>query len=160
MEKLPKSQVAKGLVFLVLVLLIPFVSSGFRSSYLYILLNILIVALGAEAGFLEAISRPHDGKKTSNIAAAPTSEFIGKEVIGIPKQTCEEEIEKVAPRSRRLKRCHSKPSLFFISSGDEEGGGELSKEELFAKTEAFIGNFYMQLKMQKEESRKMLHGLI
>ncbi|KAG6468032.1 hypothetical protein ZIOFF_072598 [Zingiber officinale] len=146
MEKLPKSQVAKGLVFLLLFMFIPFISSSFRSFYLYLLLNILIVALGMEAGFLEAISRPHDSMKTLNIAEhTPTSELIAKEVIGIPKQTCEEEIMKVAPRPRRLKRCHSKE--------------ELSKEELFAKSEAFIGNFYMQLKMQREESRKMVHGL-
>lgn len=76
----------------------------------------------------------------------------------------------------KVEKCPSTPSIFFIGEGDtqspraagEESKGEeeeevevadTSSQELFTKAENFIGNFYRQLKMQREESWKKLHGL-
>ncbi|RWW82276.1 hypothetical protein BHE74_00009268 [Ensete ventricosum] len=183
MEKLPRSQVAKGAFLLVLLLFVPFISSSLRTSYLYFLLNILIVALGVEAGFLDAISRHQEEKKAQNTAAAPAAGGAAPvvaanhaaEVVN-PRERAPQQMPvvhksaKVAPGPQTLKRCPSKPSLFFIggfegdSAGkqweeEEEESGELSKQELFAKAEAFIGNFYMQLKMQREDSWNKIQGL-
>ncbi|WOK92551.1 hypothetical protein Cni_G01242 [Canna indica] len=193
MEKPARSQVAKGLFLVLLLLVAPFISSSsLRSSYLYFLLNILIVALGVEAGFIKAISRPHDQDKKhhqTNLAATPvageapvTADKMMTNTNGVakPAQSLRTVLQKVAPSAQTLKRCSSKPSLFFIGGWEGESTikeeeevvveeeekkmedgyhGELSKQELFAKAEAFIGNFYMQLKMQREESWKKIHGL-
>ncbi|WOL17541.1 hypothetical protein Cni_G26334 [Canna indica] len=213
MEKLPTSQVAKAVFLLILLLFIPFISPSFRPSYLYLLLNILIIALGLEAGFLKAISKPHDSKKTPSTApaagasllpatavtdnnatnnknkfinaveAVPDNATTNKSMFiidyphqGIPpaaRSTPRPVVKKFnAPRLRSLKRCDSKPSIFFIGGGSDgesgvrrdheekywEEGGDLSKQELFTKAEAFIGSFYMQLRMQREESWKKIHG--
>ncbi|XP_062212490.1 uncharacterized protein LOC133913371 [Phragmites australis] len=78
---------------------------------------------------------------------------------------------------KKIKKCPSRASIFFIGSVDGEdvdvtvheeeeekegrkGAGELmTKQELFTKAEAFIGNFYKQLKMQREESWNKLQDL-
>ncbi|EYU33660.1 hypothetical protein MIMGU_mgv1a017512mg [Erythranthe guttata] len=62
-----------------------------------------------------------------------------------------------------MKKSPSTPSIFFIGEDipaeEEVDGGELmSGQELFQKAENFIGDFYKQLKMQREESWKKLHG--
>lgn len=167
MERMARSQVVKGLFLLVLVFFIPFVSSSLRSSYLYVLLNILIVALGAEAGLLEAMAKPQEEKKSTPVvreaaSGSATSNDVGSKPV-VQKASIAE------PTARALRRCSSRPSLFFIggfegpenNQQEEEKGeteiGEISKQELFAKAEAFIGNFYMQLKMQREESWKRIH---
>ncbi|OWM81298.1 hypothetical protein CDL15_Pgr007336 [Punica granatum] len=79
----------------------------------------------------------------------------------------------------KVKKCPSTPSIFFIAGGEtqspdpairEERGGDqaeeeedevggISNQELFTKAETFIGNFYSELKMQREESWKKIHGL-
>ncbi|KAI4388200.1 hypothetical protein MLD38_000553 [Melastoma candidum] len=81
-------------------------------------------------------------------------------------------------KENKFKRCPSMPSLFFIGGAPEaeteDGDREsdfasdredepvdeaiISGQELFAKAETFIGNFYKQLKMQREESWKRIHG--
>ncbi|GMN70616.1 hypothetical protein TIFTF001_039660 [Ficus carica] len=79
-------------------------------------------------------------------------------------------------KAEKVKKCPSVPSLFFIGGGEnnegdfdegyyedeeeeeEEEVGEISGQELFAKAENFIGNFYKQLQMQREESWKRIHG--
>ncbi|XP_008799230.2 uncharacterized protein LOC103713948 [Phoenix dactylifera] len=192
MEKFPRSQFAKILLFLLL-LLTPFIPTSLRPSYLYFLLNILIVALGVEAGFLNAISGPPDEKKaapiitslaaqalpdngsSSGVDAASLHEGRAQPVKPLEKPKVEK-VAVVARRVQKVKRCPSKPSIFFIGGFDGEGGlkeegeeedeegevvvvGQLSKQELFAKAETFIGNFYQQLKMQREESWKKIHGL-
>ncbi|KAL6999235.1 hypothetical protein U1Q18_000396 [Sarracenia purpurea var. burkii] len=68
-----------------------------------------------------------------------------------------------------------KKSIFFVGGGEteeeeeeddeedeeeeeeEEEMGGLSGQELFNKAETFIGNFYKQLKMQREESWNRIH---
>ncbi|XP_073026478.1 uncharacterized protein [Primulina eburnea] len=66
---------------------------------------------------------------------------------------------------------HKDPSIFFIGGGEsteteskyvaddrgEEDGEVISGQELFQKAEIFIGNFYQQLNIQREESWKKLH---
>ena len=73
------------------------------------------------------------------------------------KVVCVREVDKV-------QKCPSTPSLFFIGGGEDDADlkdeeleaedeiGGVNGQELFAKAEAFIGNFYKQLKMQREES--------
>ncbi|KAI3997096.1 hypothetical protein MKX01_032747 [Papaver californicum] len=93
-----------------------------------------------------------------------------------------EKIVKAVKLVRLVKRIPSTPSLFFIGSAGEadhqqevedpcyhqltENEGEkyqveeidaLSGQELYSKAEMFIGNFYKQLKMQREDSWKKLH---
>ncbi|KAG1347111.1 hypothetical protein COCNU_06G009400 [Cocos nucifera] len=187
MEKFPKSQLARILLLLLLLLLTPFIPTSLRPSYLYFLLNILIVALGVEAGFLNAISGPRDEKKATPIITSMVVQALpdkgsssGVDAAGPHEGRAQpvKPVEKVAAVSKivqKVKRCPSKPSIFFIGGFDGEAGlkeeqeeeereevvvvGELSKQELFAKAENFIGNFYKQLKMQREESWKKIHGL-
>ncbi|KAF7097909.1 hypothetical protein CFC21_099691 [Triticum aestivum] len=99
------------------------------------------------------------------------------EVLSVAKKL-KEEIKKVPSRA----------SIFFIGSADPHDAGEIvdatstlqdnqagegrkrckvdasshdlmSKQELYAKADAFIGNFYKQLKMQREESWNKLQDL-
>lgn len=79
--------------------------------------------------------------------------------------------DKVVGEGKKMamikKSAPSMPSIFFIDQpedgdvvvdGDEgEEIGEVSGQELFQKAETFIGDFYKQLKMQREESWKKLH---
>lgn len=82
-------------------------------------------------------------------------------------------------KKKKIKKCPSRPSIFFIASVEDdwedanvtvheedeghgkkgEAGDLMSKQELFTNAEAFIGNFYNQLKMQREESWKRLQDL-
>ncbi|PKU74181.1 uncharacterized protein LOC110105884 [Dendrobium catenatum] len=192
MEKMNKFQLVKATVLLLLLLVIPFVSSSMRPSYLYFLLNILILSLGIEAGFHAAISNPRDEKKpaiSSSLAVEvflPTSdggiETGGMKEVAVmkkPAAMAEKIVASATIAVNKLKKCPSVPSLFFIGSyetveeetkseyeqeEEEEGvmeaelGDKLNAQELFSKAEMFITNFYKQLKMQREESWKRIHG--
>ncbi|XVF77381.1 hypothetical protein PTKIN_Ptkin14bG0038500 [Pterospermum kingtungense] len=186
-NKFKNSQILILFVVAALLVIAPLLSSSSRPTYLYFVLNLLIVALGAEAGLLSVFARP------VYVAAKPvtTQEAKGIEHKDDQKQvgpTSNEKKGKVVEKSaseklgvgavkvdKVVKKCPSTPSLFFIGSGDqseaeavvvdeeeeeEEGEvvGGLSGAELFTKAETFIGNFYKQLKMQREESWKRLHG--
>ncbi|KAL6615213.1 hypothetical protein ACP70R_037483 [Stipagrostis hirtigluma subsp. patula] len=75
--------------------------------------------------------------------------------------------------TKKIKKCPSRASIFFIGSvedvdttvheeeeeGSKDAGELMSRQELFTKAEDFIGNFYKQLKMQREESWKKLQDL-
>ncbi|PON91919.1 hypothetical protein TorRG33x02_122500 [Trema orientale] len=94
----------------------------------------------------------------------------GKKVKGVEKSLSEKITGAV--KADRVKKCPSMPSLFFIGGGENQGYfdedyyeeeeeelvGEITGQELFTKAETFIGNFYKQLKMQREESWKRIHG--
>ncbi|KAL5990137.1 hypothetical protein ACLOJK_011034 [Asimina triloba] len=176
MVKLQKCQMlAKVAVVALFFLITPLSSTSMRSSYLYVLCNLIIIALGVESGFfLSAFSRLPDDKKTvvdecpsnmdsgtsSSVDRAPESEsFHDGSFKTVEKQ----------PTSS-VNKSPSKPSLFFVGGGDLEEEEEedhveeeevevLSRQELFVKAETFIGNFYRQLKIQREESWKKIHGL-
>ncbi|KAL5729881.1 hypothetical protein ACHQM5_002773 [Ranunculus cassubicifolius] len=201
MEKSQMPHILKLCLIAILFLITPFVWPSMRPPYLYFLLNLLIIALGAEAGFLSFL-KPQDDKKPApyapkpfelptkfvieesngNISAKvnvikevdavinndPPPAVVQKTVRKVEKSVSEKIVSSV--KVRTLKKCPSTPSIFFIGGGDEEEEevmdgleeeveGVLSKQELFTKAETFIGNFYNQLKMQREDSWRKIHGL-
>lgn len=181
-----KSQILMLSLLASLLIITPLLSSSLRPTYLYFVFNILIIALGAEAGLLSSgPSKPPEDHKnaqgastddgaTKAGASPPNSEI--KKVKAVEKSVS----EKIsgAVKVNKLKKCPSTPSLFFIGSGEtetaddhqvfgdglyeekeeEEEVGGLSGQELFTKAEMFIGNFYKQLKMQREDSWKRIDG--
>ncbi|QHO18935.1 uncharacterized protein DS421_11g324700 [Arachis hypogaea] len=133
---------------------------------MYFISNFLIIALGAEAGLLTVISRPLNERKHVNFIAQKP--LINKSIT-VEKLASEEKFVCVAKVEEKARNCGSMPSIFFIGGDDadedyeydyddddlkaeDEIGGVDNGQELFAKAEAFIGNFYKQLKMQREES--------
>ncbi|KAJ1389545.1 hypothetical protein SESBI_38162 [Sesbania bispinosa] len=184
MNKFDKSQVLVLFVLALLLAITPLLPSSLRSTYLYFIFNVLIIALGAEAGLLSAFSKPlEDRKQPVSVTQKPVmpSEVIPKqrEASSItrgsaasehnekkPNNVEESASEKIVGVTKvdKFRKCPSMPSLLFIGGGqadtemmdveleaeDEIGG--VNGQELFAKAEAFIGNFYKQLRMQREES--------
>lgn len=171
MEKFHMAQCAKIVLIALLLLITPLLSSSVRTPYLYFLFNLLLLVLGVESGILTAISRPpEDHRNTAN-------KLVGNDNVGkVTPLGAEEEstvvVEKTIVADKiRPKKCPSMPSLFFIGgfdgeddadqNGVDEGEEEdevLSGQELFAKAETFIGNFYKQLKIQREDSWRRIHG--
>lgn len=190
----------------VLLIIAPLLSSSLRPTYLYFITNILIIALGAEAGLISFFSKPLDAhqKHTKHPESAPpdkrgallsqptTDEKVAPESANHESKADKVRVEKClsekindvngtdhhhVDQADKVKKYASIPSLFFIGGGDQtEGGdshdqvdqedkdeegvvGEINGQELFAKSETFIRNFYKQLKMQREESWKRIHGV-
>ncbi|MBA0863701.1 hypothetical protein Goshw_024653 [Gossypium schwendimanii] len=187
MNKFKKSQILTLSIVAALLFIVPLLSSSLRPTYLYFILNLLIISLGADAGLGSVFSRPSyavaspdttqevKGSVESTDVTAPTvsTEKKGNKVV--EKSVSEKKIIVGSIKVDKVKKCPSTPSLFFIGSGEteaeavnreelemeeeEEGDvGGLSGPELFTKAEIFIGNFYKQLKMQREESWKKIHG--
>lgn len=172
MNKLKKSEIVLLFGLTALLALTPLLSSSFRPTYLYFIFNLLIIALGAQAGLLSESpfpSPPHqdDINKPSRTAPeAAADRSFGKKHKSLDKAHSDKipygDYAKVEP----LKKCPSASSIFFIGDGDSEaeevedeaGRGGNGGQELFVQAETFIGNFYKQLKMQKEESWKNIHG--
>ncbi|CAL5190637.1 unnamed protein product [Lathyrus oleraceus] len=190
MNKVDKSQVIV-LSFLAFLLVIThFLPSSLRPSYLYLIFNILIIALAAQAGLLSAFSEPSEDtkhhlfvssnqkhyamqeseeKEASNIkhANSVTEEQKVKKPKVVEKSASEKKIGFVGEsKVDKVKKCPSMPSIFYIEDGEDvfevnkneevEVEDEIcgvNGQELFAKAEAFIGNFYKQLKMQREYCR-------
>ncbi|KAL0920130.1 hypothetical protein M5K25_009242 [Dendrobium thyrsiflorum] len=141
MEKMNKFQLVKATVLLLLLLLIPFVSSSMRPSYLYFLLNILILSLGIEAGFLAAISNPRDEKKPAISSSHTVEGFLptsygGNETGGMkevavmkkPAAMAEKIVASAAIAVNKLKKCPTVPSLFFIGSYETEEEEEMKSD--------------------------------
>ncbi|MBA0759326.1 hypothetical protein Gotri_022232 [Gossypium trilobum] len=187
MNKFKKSQILTLSIVAALLFIAPLLSSSLRPTYLYFILNLLIISLGAEAGLGSVFSSPSyaaarpdttqevKGNVESTDVAAPTAGTEKKGNKVVEKSVSEKKIIVGSIKVDKVKKCPSTPSLFFIGSGEteaeavngeelemeeeEEGGvGGLSGPELFTKAEIFIGNFYKQLKMQREESWKKIHG--
>lgn len=191
MDKSKKTQILILSLITALVFMTPFFSSSSRPTYLYFIINLLIIALGAEAGLLSSPSKPPiEDKKplinnveqpkplNNNIASETPLEYCSEKKPKLIEKYASEKIVG-AQKVHKVKKSPSTPSLFFIGSWeteaeetivkdfeeDEEGQEEpeiegISGQELFTKAETFIGNFYKQLKMQREESWKKIHGLI
>ncbi|KAK2432852.1 hypothetical protein QL285_018187 [Trifolium repens] len=180
MDKVDKSQVIMLSFLAFLLVITPFLPSSLRPSYLYLIFNILIIVLGVEAGLLPVFSKPsehvsvsviqkhamqvQEEKETCSItnnACTVSDEQSEKKPKMVEKSACEKKIVFIGvSKVDKVKKCHSMPNLFYIDDlevNDEEV--ELVEDEvcgvngqeLFAKAEAFIGNFYKQLKMQREE---------
>lgn len=178
MDKIMKSQVLKFLLIATLLLITPLLSSSQRTPYLYFIVNLLIISLGAEAGLISSKS-PHDNNSSSPdiIIKQQQQQIISPSVTKVVEKCASEKIVGVTKvlenDAVKLLECPSTPSLFFIASNEDseakdheivkeefledEEIREISEQELFNKAETFIGNFYMQLKMQREESWQRLH---
>lgn len=166
MDKIMKSQILKLLLIAILVLITPLISSSQRTPYLYFIVNLLIISLGVDAGLITFFSKSqnYDDKNSppslspqqQKIAPKLVEKCVCKRIVGVTKLVVKDEV--------KLQKCPPTPSLFFIGSGEdrseakeEEGEEEeISGEELFNKAEIFIGNFYNQLKMQREASFESL----
>ncbi|KAJ3695668.1 hypothetical protein LUZ60_001045 [Juncus effusus] len=205
MEKLPPlSQIIKTTFLLFFILLTPFIPISLKPPYLYILFNIIVLVLGIESGFLKAITGPHDDKKSFHFPppcvnnpnndahkiSTSMSTTVNPTIISRQPSTKKpDQKAKVGAllgpgskkfRAKKLKKCPSRPTIFFIAGSesdgefidkknniyDEEEKEEwmeveemMSKQELFAKAESFIGNFYNQLQMQRKESWNKIHEL-
>ncbi|KAB5534315.1 hypothetical protein DKX38_017401 [Salix brachista] len=190
MSKLKRSQILVLSLLAALLIVTPLIPSSLRPKYLYFIFNLLIIALGAEAGLISAaFSKPVVPLTTkparSSVTAPPdhqastadqADEAPAKAKV-FEKSASENYGSTVIRVVRKVKKCPSLPSLFFIGGGDhgaeavedvggdheeeEEGEGEvggISGQELYTKAETFIGNFYTQLKMQREESWNKIHG--
>lgn len=192
MAKPKKSEIVKLSFIGTLLIISPLIPTSLRSTYLYFLFNLLIIALGAEAGLLSFSSKPSEDKKpitippkpiAANTESSAPNEIPPNSSIGIidsefgekrPKVVEKCSLEKIVGAvkvSNKVRKCPSTPSIFFIGAGgdeaeeavdeyesDEEKEEEVEGKELFTKAETFIGNFYKQLKMQREESWKRIHG--
>lgn len=184
MNKFKISQVVVLFVLAFLLAITPSLPSSLRPTYLYFIFNVLIIALGAEAGLLSAFPRPLEDRKqpaSDNQKPAMPSEVISEKreassiTGGSAVSEHNEKKLKVVERSAsekiigvvkvdKVNKCPSMPNLLFIGGGEadaevmdeefvaEDEIGGVNGQELFAKAEAFIGNFYKQLKMQREES--------
>lgn len=172
MAKFKRSELAKIALIAALVLIAPLLSTSMRPPFLYLLLNLLIIFLGAESGILKAFSSPSDEKKpmaAAPVATAEASSGKSGQLSAVEKPVVEK--NAAAVKAHKVKKCPSMPSLFFIGSNEVEDFEEEEEDEeeddiyedegqeLFAKAEMFIGNFYKQLKIQREESWKKIHGL-
>ncbi|KAJ4976997.1 hypothetical protein NE237_002103 [Protea cynaroides] len=195
MDKSQSFQIVKLTFIAALLLITPLLSTSLRPSYIYFLTNLLIIALGAEAGLLPTVSNGAEEKKpgvviapkpivvadetsfdkegafntiTSTISHHESPECIGQKPKAVEKSVSEKCVTVV--NVLQVKKCPSMPSIFFVGGGDnepehikedeeeEEEAGGLSGQELFTKAETFIGNFYKQLKIQREDSWKRIHG--
>lgn len=183
MSKFKKSQILILSLLAVLLSITPLLSSSVRTTYLYFVINILIIALGAEAGLLSCFPNPKPSdqdKKHNPEASADDQKSVAPATAEKKAKVVEKSAsEKVvgAFKMDEVKKCPSMPSLFFIGGGEtdqaenvadhqeyydddeEEEEASHDEQELFTKAETFIGNFYKQLKMQREESWKRIHGL-
>ncbi|KAF4378085.1 hypothetical protein F8388_020721 [Cannabis sativa] len=122
----------------------------------------------------------HNGPADQTIIDISHTSSASEKKVKIAEKTRSQKVVG-SVKAVRVKKCPSMPSLFFIGSGDqqkeedfdedidgdddyvekkkeEEVGGEITGQELFTKAETFIGNFYKQLKMQREDSWKKIHG--
>ena len=126
-----------------------------------------------------------DKKHPASAAPKPEASADEKPVAPATAEKKAKVVEKSASekivgalKMDEVKKCPSMPSLFFIGGGetdqaenvgdqeyyddaddDQEEEEASDEQELFTKAETFIGNFYKQLKMQREESWKRIHGL-
>ncbi|KAG8386094.1 hypothetical protein BUALT_Bualt03G0113200 [Buddleja alternifolia] len=182
MENLKKSQIVELILIAALIIVTPLLSTSHRSTYLYFIVNILIVVVGAEAGLLSFLQKSAENTKKRRPAIisddreadddnqSGNGTTTSKKPVKTLEKCSSEKIVGAVKDQKAVKKSPSmpRPSIFFIESGEaedcklvedhnESGVGDLSGQELFRQSETFIGNFYKQLKMQRDESWKKLH---
>ncbi|KAK1307639.1 hypothetical protein QJS10_CPA09g00660 [Acorus calamus] len=185
--ELKKSLLVNLSIIFAFIAFAPFVSESFRVPYIYLFLNYLIVVLVVDSGVLAYISESYDGNSstingmvtsplTMDVRIVGSTNVESNEVIEKFKKVMEKPIlEKVesAAKAHKLTRLPSMPSLFFVECLKEEGFEDMEEEEeveeeevfeeeaqeLFTKAEMFIGSFYKQLKLQRQESWKKIHRI-
>ncbi|CAN0915875.1 hypothetical protein LINGRAHAP2_LOCUS29369 [Linum grandiflorum] len=155
-------QILMLLIMATLLMVAPLIPSSLRPKYLYFIFNLLIIALAAEAGLLPTPSNSNNIKLSSSVSPAskPLEAATSKKVV---EKFPSEEVSRPTSTEKSCPASSDMPSLFFI--GEEDFGkdeeeendddddlvGEINEqEELFTKAETFIGNFYNQLKMQRD----------
>ncbi|KAF7815851.1 DUF4408 domain protein [Senna tora] len=161
MNKFNKSQLLVLLVIILLLIITPFLPSSLKPTFLYFIFNLLIITLGAEAGLLSAFPRPNlEDKKFSasaSIIAIPEKREGSTSSSGSSALELSENKPKIVVEKE--KKCPSMPSLFLVEAkaeleaeaeAEDNDIGGINGQELFAKAETFIGNFYRQLKMQRD----------
>ncbi|KAL1565134.1 hypothetical protein AAHA92_07389 [Salvia divinorum] len=165
-HKLHKSQLLKLFLIASVLIVTPLLSAPLRSKYLYLIANILVVAVGAEAGLISFFSSPPENNKLSSSPLKPHDVIISElsqndEQVIVADQCGNNGIvmsEKIVGEEAK-----ERPGIFFIEDQDacedDEEEEESGDRELFHKAETFIGDFYKQLKMQREESWKKLHDI-
>ncbi|XP_057726629.1 uncharacterized protein LOC130941985 [Arachis stenosperma] len=166
-----KSQVMVLIVLALLLAITPLLPSSLRPTFLYFIFNVLIIALGAEAGLLSAFSKPIEDRKQPPQEAAIAEKREASSIVVINGSDVSEHEEK--KHSMVVDKCvinnnsevdkvkeyigEADEEVMVMETEEEEFEMEeeiagVNGQELFAKAEAFIGNFYKQLKMQREES--------
>ncbi|KAF6173240.1 hypothetical protein GIB67_026935 [Kingdonia uniflora] len=129
-------------------------------------------AARAEAGFI-LFSKTLEDKKPVCIEETPHDKHM---IETMETLVSSEKCDGIDNKGDDVKESPSRPSLFFIGgnetmeeivefkgdlyedSEEVEEIRDLSGQELFMKAEMFIENFYNQLKIQREESWKRIHG--
>ncbi|KAJ6728337.1 hypothetical protein OIU74_006393 [Salix koriyanagi] len=131
MSKLKRSQILVLSLLAALLIVTPLIPSSLRPKYLYFIFNLLIIALGAEAGLISAaFSKPVVPLTTkparSSVTAPPdhqastadqADEAPAKAKV-FEKSASENYGSTVIRVDRIVKKCPSLPSLFFIGGGD------------------------------------------
>eukprot|EP01018_Ginkgo_biloba_P002756 Gb_23505 [translate_table: standard] len=159
-----------------------------RPPYLYVVLNVVIVTLGVKSGVLSSSNNENSIasiklysyqstpiSNTGSIRNAPENDNL--KLLGLPSDESEgdglmemqpisEKCEENEPFSSHLIAMdHAEADEMHLlmdvpeEDEDEEEEETLSAEELFEKSEVFIGNFYRDLKLQRQDSLKRIHGL-
>ena len=157
MNKFKKSQVLVLFVLLLFLAFIPLLPSSLKSTYLYFISNFIIIVLAAEAGVFSLFYKPLEDKMQSS--------FIKKPII--PSEGYSEKKEAPAPISFVSKHVEKRLKPVEKSASETERVDErimdddievqeeidgLNGQELYAKADVFIRNFYKQLKLQRDES--------
>ncbi|MED6216155.1 hypothetical protein PIB30_005037 [Stylosanthes scabra] len=165
MKEFMKSQVMVLIVLALLLAITPLLPSSLRPTYLYFIFNVLIIALGAEAGLLSAFSKPTEDRKQPPQESVAIAEKREASTIVIAGTDASEHKEKnhskvvsdgVTNNNNNNNEVDENEVMVMEMEMEEieveEEIAGVNGQELFAKAEAFIGNFYKQLKMQREES--------
>nr|GMC53457.1 LIM and calponin domains-containing protein 1, putative [Ipomoea batatas] len=172
MDNIQNSEILKLFLISTLLIITPLLSSSLRTTYLYFLVNLLIIALGAEAGLLSFFSNKTTAPHPTSSEPSFSDQKRAEETTANPKINSSKVEIKCANSDEKIKgvkKCPSTPSLFFIEEDEngfveeeeeeEEEDEVMSGQELFNKAETFIGDFYKQLKMQREESWNSLQDI-
>lgn len=160
MERVKRSENLKLLPLAVLLIITPLLSTSLRFKYLYLIVNILIISVGAEAGLFSFFLHSEENRKP----AAPSVHSLLP-----PKKSAIASDSDNAPTkpAKAVGESAVEPSIFFIKGSESEEEDDDDEEtveennaedhELYQKSEKFIGNFYKQLKMQREKSWNEIH---